>query len=580
MSPAVIYAAKSTADERGSIPTQLADGRKLAAERGFDVVDEFHDEAKSAYHGDRGPGLAKAMTECERLSAENGSCALIVQRSDRLARGDAKQARHLVEVVTWALRHDVHLFSVQDPSAFPDYADPNMKLLLGALSGMAGNQESEKKSQSVKKGMRRRAERGDWVGGHPPYGYEHRDCPPETGKPTGPLVEASAQAGVVRRVFAEYASGRGQRAIVRALNDDGIPSATGGAWQQSAITRMVSNVAYIGKLLAKDDDGKRTRVLDGAHPAIVDDELWARVQTVRAGGSRRKGGRHADGAHLLVRGILRCSCGSAMLPRKARPGVERERYVCRGRIERGSEFCSQPSIRRESIDGPLLETLLDSYIDLDATRQRIEERASSALTAAREVLEQTDRDAASADAKMARVRGHYQEGKLDVDDWTEQRAQLMAERDAASEAAQRARAHVQQIEQGRVPGDAEQELLDHLAALKRAVGEGVGTAPDLHALRNTIGDLFESIQLVRTGEWPQDVGEGVIPWHDSVPAVNVDTGQNAHGGSGQDRPDYWLLLVLRSAVVDGETLRPTGQATPVPVKQSYPPTFFARYCWW
>jgi DNA invertase Pin-like site-specific DNA recombinase len=200
---AVIYAAKSTVDERGSIPDQLADGRKLAAERELEAAGEreFWDEDKSAFHGNRGEGLVKAMAACERLSAEDGSCALVVQRSDRLARGDAKKARHLVEVVTWALRHDVQLFSVQDPAAFPDYADPNMKLLLGALSGMAGNQESEKKSQSVRKGMRRRAERGQWVGGHPPFGYEHRDRHPETGKPTGPLVVVPAQAEVVRRIF-------------------------------------------------------------------------------------------------------------------------------------------------------------------------------------------------------------------------------------------------------------------------------------------------------------------------------------------------------------------------------------------
>ncbi len=80
----------------------------------------------------------------------------------------------------------------------------------------------------------------------------------------------------------------------------------------------------------------------------------------------------------------------------------------------------------------------------------------------------------------------------------------------------------------------------------------VGAAPDLHALRNTIGDLFESIMLVRSGTWPQSVSEGFIPWQDDVPALT----------DGQER--YWLLLSLRSSVVDTETLRPTGQATPVP----------------
>jgi DNA invertase Pin-like site-specific DNA recombinase len=563
---AVLYAAKSTEDTNGSIPTQLDDGRKLAAARGFDVVGEHKDEAASAYTGDRGPGLAKALAECERLSAEHGSCALIVQHSDRLARGDAKQARHLIEIVLWAIKRDVQLLSVQDPEML---AGGDMALLLGVIGGMRNHQDSKRKSLSVKDGMRRRAERGEWVGGHPPYGY--------TSSGQG-MVVVPAQAAVVRRVFTDYASGQGQRAIVRALNDDGIPTATGKRWQQSRITRMLSNPAYIGKLLAKDDEGKRTRVLDGAHPAIVDDELWARVQTVRAGGSRRKGGRHADGAHLLVRGILRCSCGNAMLPRKARPGVERERYVCRGRIEHGSDFCSQPSIRREAIDVPLLTTLLDDgyFEGLDEAIRRMQEGYSSRSAAAREAQAEAVRQLASVDRRRARIIRGWQDEVIGDDEYARQRAEVDPEHEGATAAVQQREAHVRQLEQGGRP-DAEQALLDHLARLKRAVGEGVGAAPDLHALRNTIGDLFESVTLVSSGAWPHDPGAGVIPWHDDVPIVTEPGhGQNSKEGAGR----YWLLLSLRSSVVDPETLRPIGQAIPVPDVQSYPDTFLARYCWW
>src|SRR5262249_46375498 len=111
---AIVYAAKSTSDPHGSIPTQLEDGRKLAA----------HAASRSWPMPGRGclglprrpgAGLAKAMAECERLSAEHGTSALIVQHSDRLARGDAKEARHLIEVVLWALKANVELLSVQDP---------------------------------------------------------------------------------------------------------------------------------------------------------------------------------------------------------------------------------------------------------------------------------------------------------------------------------------------------------------------------------------------------------------------------------------------------------------------------------
>jgi site-specific DNA recombinase len=567
MKPAILYAAKSTEDVRGSIPDQLADTRKLAGERGLEVVDEFKDEAASAFHGNRGEGLAKAMVACERLSAERDECWLLIQHSSRLARGDAMQARHLVEITLWAMKHRITIASVHDPGMFPDDPEDPVALLLSSVAGTPNHQESARKSKAVSKGMRRRAERGGWVGGHPPYGYRHRDRHAESGKPTGPLVVVPAQAEVVRRIFKDYAAGVAQRALVRALNAEGIRSAEGKQWLQSAITRILTNPAYAGKLPVTGEDGKP---LPGAHEAIVDEELWSRVQAIGSGATRRKGGRHADGAHLLVRGVLRCgSCGSAMLPRKARPGVERERYVCSGRIEHGRDYCAQPSIRRELIDEPLLATLLDGYIDHEATVRRIEERASAELTVAREALGQAEREAAAVDydRRLARATRGWQDEVIDDAEYARQRAELDNERDGAQAALAQAQERTKQIEQG-APGDAEQILLDHLATIKRAVTTGIDEARDLHALRNVIGQMFESIRLVRSGRLPLgDLGPGFIPFDEGVPLVE----------DGQER--YWLLLMVCSSLVDRETFKPIGQATPVPAWQSYPPTFLARYCW-
>jgi DNA invertase Pin-like site-specific DNA recombinase len=203
--PAVIYAAKSTADLRGSIPDQLIDGRQLAASRALEVVAEFTDEAASAYHGDRGPGLADALAECERLSAEHGTCALIVQHSDRLARGDAKQARHLIEIVVWAIKTDVQLLSVQDPEML---SGGEMGLLMGVIGGMRNHQDSKRKGLAVKGGIKRRAvDRRQFIGGRRPYGYRHRDTT-EDGRGTGPLVIEPREATVVRRIFDMYLARR------------------------------------------------------------------------------------------------------------------------------------------------------------------------------------------------------------------------------------------------------------------------------------------------------------------------------------------------------------------------------------
>src|SRR5688572_27272016 len=95
--PVVLYAAKSTDDGHGSIPTQLADGREKAEEEGWTVVAEYQDEGFSAYKRSRGPGLKAAQQRAEELAAEHGESMLVVQHSDRLARGAGDgDAQHLV----------------------------------------------------------------------------------------------------------------------------------------------------------------------------------------------------------------------------------------------------------------------------------------------------------------------------------------------------------------------------------------------------------------------------------------------------------------------------------------------------
>ncbi|MGH7485428.1 MAG: recombinase family protein, partial [bacterium] len=156
--PAVIYAAKSTEDERDSIRDQLKDCREVAEREGWQVVCEYQEEDVSGWKGDRGPELAAAMEHAEREGA-----ALIVQHSDRLARGDARQARHLVEIALWAIKADVTIRCVEDPATFES-------IVMAAVMGDRNSEDSRRKSQAVSKGMRRLAERGGYSGRRP-YGY-------------------------------------------------------------------------------------------------------------------------------------------------------------------------------------------------------------------------------------------------------------------------------------------------------------------------------------------------------------------------------------------------------------------------
>ncbi len=57
----------------------------MAEREGWEIRPEreFTDEAYSAYHGDRGPGLAAARALAASLAADRRGCILVAQHSDR-----------------------------------------------------------------------------------------------------------------------------------------------------------------------------------------------------------------------------------------------------------------------------------------------------------------------------------------------------------------------------------------------------------------------------------------------------------------------------------------------------------------
>jgi hypothetical protein len=264
-----------------------------------------------------------------------------------------------------------------------------------------------------------------------------------------------------------------------------------------------------------------------------------------------------------------------MICRKARPGQERERYVCSGRIEHGREFCEKPSVRRELVDEPFLEHLLNGYIDLDATARRIEQRTASAVTLALDAVADAEADVAGVERALAATERAYDAEVIDGRQYAKREARLTGELDGARNALLRASEHAREAEAAQTLGDGEQLLLAQLAAVKRAVADGAAGAPDLDALRNLIGQMFESVALVRGFDFartPATDRRGFVPFESDVgepPSVDGDEG-------------LYMVPVLRWSAVDRGTFSPIGQEMPVGCSPQYPDpkTFFSRYCWW
>ncbi len=518
---AVIYCSKSTEDRHGSIPTQLDDCRALAEHKGWAVMGEFSDEGFSAYHGNRGPGLARARA----AAAEHAPCVIVVQDVDRLARGAGDEpgaADHLGELFFALRRQRIRLWSVRTGE---------VDSLRAVMEGERSHGESERKAQAVKSGMRRRAaERGKLAGGPRPYGYQW--VGPKYEKT---LVVVLAEAEIVREIYRSAINGMSQLAIARALNARGVPSTLGGKWVQGNVRKVLTNPLYVGRIRQSGEE------FPGVHEAIVDEATWAAAARIRAAAVGTKGhggGRRPVGPHLLTRGLLRCGeCGAPLLPRSVRREGERpyDRYICDGRRSLGVDHCSQGPLDQATMDAALLGELTRTYLDLDAMRRQIEGRIASDRVRADESRADAEREAATADARYRRVMRAFQDGLIEAEDWADQRPTLLGERTAAEARLHRAEEHVATLDVAAPTLDAEAELFRHLSDLRAAVVDGIGKAPNVHATRTLLRRLFRRVvylapghswlttpgfvdtqaALVGTGYLILDLADSAVEWMDA-----------------------------------------------------------------
>ncbi|WP_326835074.1 recombinase family protein [Amycolatopsis rhabdoformis] len=255
----------------------------------------------------------------------------------------------------------------------------SQKMLMSVLAGMSESQRQHVQAR-VRAAMDAQViNEGRHQGGRAPYGYKVVDGGPHPnprkaaeGFRLRVLAIDEETADVVRRIFAEYLDGNGDRAIANLLNVEGIPCPSerrpeqnrhrrADGWQGSSVRAILDNPRYTGfaifgrwtkheTLLDPDDVAAghvvrfrrsdpdrvvRSRV--PAHPEIISVETFTQAQLLRrsksAGGlatarKAERGGRTTARSYLL-RGLVRCGvCGRKMQGATIRKGAY---YRCTSR---------------------------------------------------------------------------------------------------------------------------------------------------------------------------------------------------------------------------------------------------------
>jgi Recombinase/Recombinase zinc beta ribbon domain len=286
-------------------------------------------------------------------------------------------------------------------------------------------------------------------------------------------------------------------AIARGLHADNVPTTTGRAtWRSSTVSVVLRNPLYVGKVRHEDE------LFDGQHEAIIDAETWQRVSDLLAARGPKKGrGRPPKGSHLFRGGMLRCGeCGDAMVPRTKTKPYWQEYYCCSGHIQLGDEYCTQGCVSRADVDAAVYAYFERVGLDVEATRAQVAESRDRKIAEVQTLMLDAEREAQLATERLDRVRRDYQDGKLDADDWREQREQLTEELDGAKREAARLADQEREIDSWGDVCDVEAETLRKLASIRKAIAGEVKDADGIEAVRAALTRLFERFVLDVDGD--------------------------------------------------------------------------------
>ena len=213
-------------------------------------------------------------------------------------------------------RMGVSVVSVTQPSIGGDLRDPMNFLSEGSMALFNQIWSLQSRQKTMEK-MRFMARNGQHTGGKPALGYQVVD---------GRLTVQPEEAAIVRRIFREYADGRSYREIIAGLNADGLKTKRGNAFGANSLHDLLKNEKYIGVLIygavPYREDGTRnshaapsenTIRIEDALPAIIDKDLFEKVQYRLADNKRQQAGRPPKNRPYPLKGKVFCACcGSAM----------------------------------------------------------------------------------------------------------------------------------------------------------------------------------------------------------------------------------------------------------------------------
>lgn len=333
--PYCLYVRKSRADaeaelrgEGETLSRHVNTLMELAKRRKLDIT-QIHKEIVSGETIAARPVMQQLLSEVEAGLWDG----VLVMEVERLARGDSIDQGIVTQTFKFSGTKIITPLKDYDPNDEFDEEYFEFGLFMS-------RREYKTINRRLQRGRLASVKEGRYVGNTPPYGYARVKIQGDKGYTLEPLPD---EADIVKMIYEWYTNGEkledgsyrrlGVSLIVRRLNDMRIPPRKSDHWATATIRDILINPVYIGKVrwnwrpaAKKMVDGhiviERPRasaenytLVDGLHPAIIDEDVFNLVQELIAKNPPRPIGEKSTVKNPLA-GLVICEkCGHKMTRR-------------------------------------------------------------------------------------------------------------------------------------------------------------------------------------------------------------------------------------------------------------------------
>lgn len=299
---------------------------------GWEYVGVYTDEAKTGTKDSR-EGFQRLLADCKSGKVNH----IITKSVSRFARNTVT----LLETVRELKNMGISVY-FEEQNINTMTADGELMLTILASYAQA---ESLSASENQKWRVRQNFEEGKPWRGYM-LGYRYKD---------GEYVIVPEEAEIVKKIYADFLSGKGIEAIMKSLNESGVLTQKGFTWHRSAVMRILRNYTYTGNLLLQtkyreNHLTKKTLVNRGelpqyhatdTHEAIIDMATFEAVQSEIARRAEKYTKPHKRKEYPFS-GIMTCAICGKHYRRKTTPTGPV--WICSTYNTSGKKACASKAI--------------------------------------------------------------------------------------------------------------------------------------------------------------------------------------------------------------------------------------------